>query len=307
MRAHAACRRRHRNLQPLGETLQLRRRAAIAHALPHDDHRLLGREQHVDRLHHAIGIGAAAAGNIGVPGDRVRRFFGSRLHEYVEGHVEHDGTGTTARHGLPGLPHRERHHLAAGRLEYLLAHGANGRGKVGLIMPVHFLERAAVELAGRHIASHRHERHGVEERVRKRNRQIRRARTAGGEGRGRPARDTVIDVGHEAGDALMVHRDGLDLVGTLIERVDELDVAVAAEAEHLRHLLLDQIVDNDLGAIERIACHQCSPRCSTVACLRTSALTRATLFLIILYVNCYCSMLFPPGRWPNPSPVRPAC
>ena len=38
-------------------------------------------------------------------------------------------------------------------------------GKVGLIVPVHFLERAAVELAGRHVAGHRHERHGVEKRV----------------------------------------------------------------------------------------------------------------------------------------------
>ncbi len=126
-------------------------------------------------------------------------------------------------------------------------------GKVGLIVPVQFLERAAIELAGRHVAGHRQERHRVEKRVAERNRQVRRARPAGGEGRGRPPRDAVIDVRHEAGDAFMMHRDGLEFVGTLIQRVDELDIAVAAQAEHLRHFFLDQIIDDDLGTVERIA------------------------------------------------------
>ena len=54
----------------------------------------------------------------------------------------------------------------------------------------------------------------------------------------------------------MMHRDRLDLVGALVQRVDELDVAVAAQAEHLRHFLLDQIVDDDLGAIEHVTRHR---------------------------------------------------
>ena len=78
-RAETACRGRDRNLQPLGELEQFLRRAAIAHALPDDDRRPLGGEQHVDGLDHAFGIGAAAARYIAVPGLRVRRFLGRRL------------------------------------------------------------------------------------------------------------------------------------------------------------------------------------------------------------------------------------
>ena len=48
----------------------------------------------------------------------------------------------------------------------------------------------------------------------------------------------------------------LMFVGALVERVDELDVAVAAQAEHLRHFLLDQVVDDDLGAVEHITRHR---------------------------------------------------
>ena len=259
-RAEAACRSRHRNLQALGELAQFLGRAAIAHALADQHHRPLGGKQHVDRFHHAFGIGAAAARDIAVPGDRVRRLLGGRFHEDVEGNVQHHRPRTARGHGLPGLPHRERHHLAARRLEHLLAVGAHGGRKVGLIMPVQFLERAAIELAGRHVAGHRHERHGVEKRIAERDRQVRRARPAGGEGRRRPPRNAVVDIGHEAGDALVMHRDGLELVGALIQRVDELDVAVAAEAEHLRHFFLDQIIDDDLGPIERIARrHRISP------------------------------------------------
>ena len=255
-RAEAAGGRRDRNLQALGEFQQFFRRAAIAHALADDDRRPLGAEQHVDGLHHAFRIGAAAARYVGVPGLRVRRLLGRRLHEHVEGHVEHDGPGPARRHGLPGLPHRQRHHLAARRLEHLLAHRAHGGGKVGLIVPVHFLEGAAVELAGRHVAGHRHERHGIEKGIGERDRQVGRAGPAGREGRRRPPRDAVVDVGHEAGDALVMHRDGLDVGRALVQRVDELDVAVAAQAEHLRHLLLDQIVDDDLGAVEHVTRHR---------------------------------------------------
>ena len=162
------------------------------------------------------------------------------------------GPGPPGHHGLPRLPHRQRHHLAAGRLEHALAIGAHGRGKVGLVVAIELLERAAVELAGRHVAGHRQERHRIEKRVGERDRQVGRARTARREGRGRLAGDAVVDVGHEAGDGLVMHRDGLDVVRALVERVDELDVAVAAQAEHVGHLLADEIVDDDLAAVEHV-------------------------------------------------------
>jgi len=57
----------------------------------------------------------------------------------------------------------------------------------------------------------------------------------------RPAGHPIIDIGHEAGDRLVMHRQGLDVVGSLIERIDELNIAVAAQAEDLRHLLANEI------------------------------------------------------------------
>src|SRR5919197_37823 len=49
-------------------------------------------------------------------------------------------------------PQREWHHLAARRLEHLLAVGAHGEGEVSLVVAIELLEGAAVELAGRHVA-----------------------------------------------------------------------------------------------------------------------------------------------------------
>ena len=86
----------------------------------------------------------------------------------------------------------------------------------------------------------------------------------------------------------------LMLVRALIQRIDELDIAVAAQAEHLRHLLLDQIVDDDLGTIEHITRHCVHSLCSLndmtaqASCrLRASDAPSGArnLFLIILYVN----------------------
>ena len=44
-----------------------------------------------------------------------------------------------------------------------------------------------------------------------------------------------------------------DLAGAFIERVDEADIPVAAKAEDVGNLLLDQIVDDNLATVH--ACH----------------------------------------------------
>ena len=123
-------------------------------------------------------------------------------------------------------------------------------------MAIELLEGAAVELAGRHVAGHRQERNGIEIGVGERDRQIGRTRTAGGERRGGFAADAVVHVGHEAGDALVVDGDGLDVVGAFIERVEEADIAVAAQAEDVRHLFAHEIVDDHLTAVEDVAGHR---------------------------------------------------
>src|SRR5450631_1780736 len=99
-------------------------------------------------------------------------------------------------------------------------------------------------------------------------------------------------------------RNSLDLGRTLVKRIDELDIAVATQAEHLRHFFLDKIVDDDLGPVERIALrHRFSPyRFDFLSGDRhnsnsaETAQARGTLFLIMLYVNLYCGILTTEAR-----------
>ncbi len=241
-----------RNLQTLRDRQQIGAGAAVTHSLPHQDHRPARRHEHVHGFFHALRVGAAAAGDVGVPILRPRRLLGGGFQEDIERHVEHDRSGASGGHGLPGLPDGERHHLAARGLEHALAIGPHSRGKVGLIVPIELLEGAAIELAGRHVAGHRQKRHRIQKGVAERDRQVGGAGAAGREGRGRPPGHPVIDIGHEAGHQLVMHRQRLDVVGALIERIDELDIAMAAQAEDLRHLLADEIVDDDLSPVEHI-------------------------------------------------------
>jgi hypothetical protein len=243
---------RHRNLQLLGERLQFFGGLRILQALSDQDHRPLGAEQHVDRLHDAVRIGAAARRDVRAPRLRVRRLFRGGLLEHIERHVEHDRAGPAGDHGLPGLPHHHRHLLAASRLIDPFADAADRGGEIGLIVAMQLLECATAELAGRHVAGDGEERHRIEIGGGERDRQVHRAGAARREGRDRLALHAVVDVRHEAADRLVVRRDGLDLALPLEQRVDELDVAVAAQAEGVGDLLLDQVVDDDLRAIEHI-------------------------------------------------------
>jgi hypothetical protein len=99
------------------------------------------------------------------------------------------------------------------------------------MVAIELLEGAAIELAGRHVAGHSRERDRIEKGVGQADRQVGRTGTAGGECRGRLPRHTVVDVGHEAGDTLMTTRDRGDLLGAFVERIDQADVAMAAEPE----------------------------------------------------------------------------
>jgi hypothetical protein len=66
----------------------------------------------------------------------------------------------------------------------------------------------------------------------------------------------VVDIRHEARDALVMHRDRLDIALALVQGVDELDIAVAAQPEDKGHLLPYQIVDDDLDSIELVGRHR---------------------------------------------------
>jgi hypothetical protein len=56
-------------------------------------------------------------------------------------------------------------------------------------------------------------------------------------------------VGHVAGRLLVTRRDRPDGVGAIVERVEQPDVAVPAQAEDVRHLLAHQVLDDDLAAV----------------------------------------------------------
>ena len=55
---------------------------------------------------------------------------------------------------------------------------------------------------------------------------------------------------------ILMHGDGLDVRFALEQRVDELNIAVSAKSENVRHLLLDQIVDDNLGTVQHICRHR---------------------------------------------------
>ena len=52
-----------------------------------------------------------------------------------------------------------------------------------------------------------------------------------------------------AGRLLVVDGDGANPVLRLERRIQEADIAVPAEAEQIRHLLADQEIDDDIGAV----------------------------------------------------------
>jgi hypothetical protein len=62
-----------------------------------------------------------------------------------------------------------------------------------------------------------------------------------------------------------MHRDRLDIALALVQRVDELDVAVAAQAEGVGDFFLDQVVYDDLAAIESVI-GRSFQHCSGVSC-----------------------------------------
>ncbi len=147
-RADAVHRMPDRDLQLLGERQQVS--APRRHSFTAWPTRMTGRsavEQHVDGLLHAVGIGAAARRDVGAPFLRLRRFFGRGLQKHIERHVEHHRPGPACHHGLPGLPDRLRHLLAARRLDSTrLQMLRTVDGKSACALPVHLLERATVEL-----------------------------------------------------------------------------------------------------------------------------------------------------------------
>ena len=228
---------------PLGELITgMERRSASAvssgarlgqrHAVADEDHRALRRQQPVHGPGDVGLAGAAAARVVAVPGRLLVHL--AALHEEVVGHVEVDRAGASAGHGGGGLAHGERQHLHPRRLERALHHRLDDVVEVGSVVAVQLLERPAVELRGRHVGGDGKHRRRVGLRHRQRHDQVGRARPGGGQRGGGAMRDAEEAVGHVCGGLLVAWRDQLDLVASFIEGIEQTDVAVPADAEHVR-------------------------------------------------------------------------
>src|ERR1051326_9020624 len=79
------------------------------------------------------------------------------LLEHVERHVDVHRAGPARHHKARRLAQRERKHVDARGLEAALDHRSDDAREVRLVVAVYLLERAAVELRGRHIGRNRHQ------------------------------------------------------------------------------------------------------------------------------------------------------
>src|SRR5206468_4680799 len=77
------------------------------------------------------------------------------------------------------------------------------------------------------------------------------ARPGGGQRGYRPVLDAEIAVGHVPRRLLVARRDEPQLVAHLVERIEQADIAVPADAENVRDLFLDQEFGDQLAAFLR--------------------------------------------------------
>ena len=147
------------------------------------------------------------------------------------------------------MTHHRRKHVCTRGLEGTLHIGAHGRRKIRLIVGPDLLERHTVELLGRNVAGDGEHGRTVKHRVGDRHLDGDRAGTDRCECRQRLTAHTVIGIGHEAGGLLVMNRDCSEAILAIQRRIHQSDVAMTAYADHIRDLLTDQVIQNDLGAI----------------------------------------------------------
>jgi hypothetical protein len=61
--------------------------------------------------------------------------------------------------------------------------------------------------------------------------------------------DAEIGIGHVAGGLLVARRDQGDPVARVVQRIEQPDIAVPADAEHVRHLLVHEELGDQLSAL----------------------------------------------------------
>ena len=241
----------------LGELLQLLGRVRRDHAAAGEDERPLRLHQHLQRA-----------------ADRLRRAGRAPLEVLRAllrlGHLDVGGADPEVvrdvdvhRAGASGPRQLERlgQELAevvdALRLEAPLGDHLRHAREVGLVVAVLLLEGARVVLIRRHLARDRDERGRVVEGVAHRHGQQHRAGARRGVDRDHLTRGAEVRVGHVAGRGLDPGEDDLDVVLVVVDAVEQPDSPVPGVAEHVGHLLLDQVLDDEVAATH--LGHVCSP------------------------------------------------
>ena len=171
------------------------------------------------------------------------------LLEHVERHVDVHRPGPAGQHRGGRLAQRERQHVDARRLERALHHRPDHVDEIRLVVPVDLLERRAVELLRRHIRRDGEQRGGIRQRDLQRHHDIGGARPARGERRDRLVAHAEIGIRHVRGDLLVARRDELDPVARAVERIEHADIAVPADAEHVRDLVPHQMLRDQVGTL----------------------------------------------------------
>ena len=250
--AHAVGRRDHRDAEFFGKLGQFAAGFRQRDAVADEEHRPLRVKDHVERARDVVRRGAAS---LGVKRRRRRRHLDVVFFlKDVERHVDIHRARPAGQHRGHGLAQRQRQHVDAGRLETVLHHRAQHIDEIGLKMPVDLLERAAVELRGRHVGGDGEHGRRIGQRAGQRHDDIGRARPARGQRRHRLVAHPEIGVRHMGRDLLVARRNELDAVARLVERIEHADIAVAAYAEDIRNIVGDQIVGDQLGALHAWHC-----------------------------------------------------
>ena len=217
------------------------------HAMANEDHRLASVQDHIDAGGDFLRRGAAA-----LRAERRRRL--GHLYVvfflvHIERHIDVHRPGPSRQHSRGRLAQRQRQHVDARRLPAALDHRPDDVGEVGLVVLVDFLERAAVELRGRHIGGDRQDGGGIGDRAGERHHDIAGAGPAGGQCRHRLVPHAEIGVRHVAGHLLVARRHQLDAVARGVEGIEHADIAVAANSEHVGNLAVDQEFGDEIGTL----------------------------------------------------------
>ena len=234
-----------RNEQHTGRSLATAKRAmsAAARSLqPLPPTSMIGRSAAASEPAQFGEIGGAGMGTHGTVGAGDRR--GAAVAQHVFGQRHHHRAGAAGGRDLERLVDQLGHALGHVDLRHPF-----GERRVHLA-EIDFLERLAVDLMARHLADQHDHRGRILERGMHADRGVAGAGPARHQQHARLAGQFAVGFGHERGAALLAAGDEADL-GSVVERVEHLEIALAGDAERHPDAVRAQRGDDQLAAAHR--------------------------------------------------------